>query len=180
MRHNVIKTAILALLLSFVTSCKESEKDTEIKTIEDKSLHIKIEAIVPKNDSFQIYWTEDGSDNFTPEKYINLDIKGSDKPQLLDFKIPEESLARQLRFDLGSNKEHVQIKLVSFKLKYMDKEFNCPIGEFWKYFGNNTSIEYDKNSAVAKLITNLPEGFDPIFGGTPNITIELDKLYMNK
>ena len=37
MKHNVIKTAILALLFSFVISCKESEKDTEIKTIEVKS-----------------------------------------------------------------------------------------------------------------------------------------------
>ena len=89
-------------------------------------------------------------------------------------------MAKQLRFDIGSNKEHGSIKINSFKMKYYEKEFTCVAADFWKYFGNNTSINYDKKTATATLITDLPEGFDPIFGGTSNLKDELAKLYGNK
>lgn len=179
---NTISKQIITFCVVIATliSCKNSEKEEKTEEIQDKSLHIIVEAIVPKDDSFQIYWNEDGTDNFTAEKFVNIDVKGNVKAQVLDFKLPEDSMAKQLRFDIGSNKEHGQIKLVSFKFKFMDKIFTAPITDFWKYFGNNTSIDYDKKTATAKLITNLPEGFDPIFGGTSNIPIELEKLFTNK
>lgn len=166
---------LIIFMVSFV-SCKDgaAEKKVEIK---DPSVHVLINVLVPKDDNFQIYWNEDGTDNFTSENYVNIDVKGSDKPQLLDFKIPDTFMPKQLRFDIGSNKEQEEIKIISFKLKYFDKAFECPASDFWKYFGNNTSIDYNKESATAKLITNLPEGFDPIFGGTSNIPVELEKLY---
>jgi len=168
----------MSFFITFI-SCKNNENEVKPEVLKDKSLHVLIEAVVPKDDNFQIYWNEDGTDNFTGEYFVNIDIKGSDKPQLLDFKFPDDSMPKQLRFDIGSNKEHEFIKINYFKLKYFDKEFSCQAQDFWKYFGNNTSISYDKKTATSKLITNLPEGFDPIFGGTSNIPLELEKLYKN-
>jgi hypothetical protein len=168
--------ASLLMIASFF-SCKNNEKQDENEKQKDSNLHVIFDVVVPKDDSFQIYFNEDGSDNFTAEKFVNLDVKGSPKSQTIDFKISEQFMAKQLRFDIGSNKEHGTIKINSFKLKYYDKEFNCAAADFWKYFGNNTSINYDKKTATSTLITNLPEGFDPIFGGTSNLTVELDKLY---
>ena len=171
--------ALIALMFS-VLSCKNDKKEAQKEEKSDGSLHVIISAIVPKDDSFQIYWNEEGSDNFTAEKFVNIDIKGNEKPQDLDFKIPEQAMPKQLRFDLGSNKGQGTIKINSLKLKYYDKVFQCQAQDFWKYFGNNTSIDYDKKTATVKFITNLPEGFDPIFGGTSNIPVELEKLYKNK
>lgn len=179
MKTNLIKSIPLFVFFTFFISCKNNEKEVKPEAVSDKSLHILIEAVVPKDDNFQIYWNEDGTNNFPGKNYVNIDIKGSDKPQLLDFKLPENSMAKQLRFDIGSNKDHEFVKINYFKLKYFGKEFTCQAQDFWKYFGNNTSISYDKKTATSKLITNLPEGFDPIFGGTSNIPLELEKLYKN-
>lgn len=167
---------LIAVIVSLV-SCKDGEKETKKEEVKDPSVHILIEVLVPKGDNFQIYFNEDGTNDFAAENYVNIDVKGSDKPQLLDFKIPDTFMPKQLRFDIGSNKEQEEIKILSFKMKYFDKEFVCQAPDFWKYFGNNTSIAYTKETATAKMITNLPEGFDPIFGGTSNIPLELEKLY---
>lgn len=176
--HKIKLVTFIIFIISFI-SCKNTEKVEESVQIVDSNLHVLIDVIVPKDDSFQIYFNEDGSDNFKGDNYVNIDIKGSPNSQKLDFKISDDFMPKQLRFDIGSNKEHGVIKINSFKLKYYKKVFFCNGPDFWKYFGNNTSIEYNKEQATAKLITNLPEGFDPIFGGTSNIPIELEKLYKN-
>lgn len=178
MKFNILKTFLVITVITLVSCKEEAKNDTTEKAIVnvDQSLNVIVDLVAQKDDNFQIYWTEDGSDNFEADKYVNVDVKGSPESQKIVFKLPEEVLAKQLRFDIGSNKEQKEIKINSLKLKYFDKEFVCQSPDFWKYFGNNTSIAYDKETATAKLITNLPEGFDPIFGGTSNLTKELNNL----
>ena len=178
MRNNFIKAVILVLISTFV-SCKNDGKKietTEEKVVVDNKLNVVMNLIVEKDDNFQIYYTEDGSDNFTADKFVNIDVKGSPTAQEIVFKIPEDVLPRQLRFDIGSNKEQKDIKIISFKLKYFDKIFEVQGKDFWVYFGNNTSIKYSRENAIATPLTKNAEGYDPIFGGTSNLTKELDKI----
>lgn len=178
----ISKTILICFMLLSIVSCKkdgESKETNDSQTevaVRDESLHVIMNVIVPKDDNFQIYWY-DNEGQLNSEHYVNIDIKGSDSPQILDFKIPADYLPTQLRFDIGSNKEQGVVKIIESEFKYLDKSFKIPGVDFWKFFGNNTSIEYNKEDATATPISNLPEGYDPILGGTENTTRELENLY---
>lgn len=178
MKNKFIKTVLSLMVVLFITSCKNNEKTETVPEApkEHKGLIVSMNLIVQEDDLFQIFYTEDGSDNFVGEKCINVNVKGSNQAQEINFNIPEDVFPRQLRFDVGSNKAQKDIKVESFKLKYFDKVFEVPGKDFWYYFGNNTSIKYSKENATATPLPDNPAGYDPIFGGTSNMTKELDKL----
>ncbi|MVO10613.1 hypothetical protein GOQ30_15675 [Flavobacterium sp. TP390] len=179
---NFFKTILFCFVLLVAISCKKEEEQKDVENVQaeivekDESLHVIFDVIVPEDDNFQIYWFDNGAP-IDPEHYVNIDIKGAPTAQTLDFKIPDDFIPTQLRFDIGSNKNQKEVKFLSCEFKYLDKVFKIQGSDFWMYFGNNASIEYNKEEATAKPITNLPEGYDPIFGGTENTVRELENLY---
>jgi hypothetical protein len=175
---NKILLVITALSLLTISSCKDDKKesDKKVNKVEDKSFNIIMDVVVTKDDNFQIYYNEDGSDNYTGDKYVNVDVKGKPESQEIVFKLPEDAMPASLRFDVGSNKEQGEIKINAFKMKYFDKVFEAKDTLFFQYFGNNTSIKYIREKAIAVPLVNNPTGYDPIFSGTENLKNELKKL----
>lgn len=172
---NKFLTAILIASVTLI-SCKNEKAKEEVKIEEDKSFNVSMNLIVPKDDNFQIYYNEDGSDLFTAEKYVDVAVKGSDNPQEIVFKLPEEAMPTSLRFDLGSNKEQGEVKINDFKMKYFDKQFIAKDTLFVYYFGNNPQIEYIRDKAIAKPKAIANETYDPIFTGTEMLKKEIQKL----
>ena len=175
---NKIKNLIVVVTLVFV-SCKNDSKTNSAEAPKEevnKSFNVIVDMVVKKDDNFQIYYNEDGSQAFTADKLINVDVKGSDTPQEITFKLPKDVLPTNLRFDLGSNKMQDEIKMVNFRMKYLDKTFEAKDSILDFYFGYNAQIKYDKKTSIAKINAPTGELYDPIFIAKSNLQEELKKM----
>ena len=169
---------LIAVFIAALTliSCKDEKvKEAPAPKVDD-SFYITFNLVVQKNDNFQIYYNEDASDSFPPDQYVDVAVKGSEQPQEITFKLPDNTLPASLRFDLGNNKEQGEIKINDFKMKYHDKAFSAPAISFINYFWNTDQIEYNKEKAIAKPKTTGDAPYDPIFLATELLKIELKKI----
>lgn len=175
MRTFILSTLLLSVLL---TSCN-GNKTNETETKESEALKpftVTFNAIVAKDDVFQIFYNEDGKDVFAPENAVTISVKGSEQPQDLVFEIPSDVSPMSLRFDIGANKLLKQVPFNSFKIEYKDKKIEGKKAEFFKYFYPNTQVEIDTLNVTAKM-KDLGEGYDPILGSTVELKKEIEKLY---
>ena len=79
------------LVLLVLVSCKD-EKDNKT-VVEDKNeiketFDVSFNLVIPKDDTFQLYYTEDGSLNFGDDRSVKSVVKGSGQAQdlLLSFR----------------------------------------------------------------------------------------------
>lgn len=176
--NNKLLLAILVVSTAFF-SCKgekTTENKEEKKVEQNDSFTVTMNLVVQADDNFQIYYNEDGSDIYTADKFVNVDVKGKPEAQEIVFKLPAEAAPASLRFDLGSNKEQKEVKIVDFKMDYFDKHFVAKDTMFVHYFGNNTQIEYIRDKAIAKPKPIPNETYDPLFTGTEQLKKEIQKL----
>ena len=177
-----MKNKLLLLLVLFnliVISCKKETKNEATQTPkieENKSFNVTMNLVVTVDDNFQIYYIEDDSNIFTPDKYIDVSIKGKNTPQEINFKLPEDVVPTNLRFDLGTNKQQKEVKIIDFKLKYYDKSFVSKDTMFVYYFWNNDQIIYDRKKATATPKISTNGNYDPIFVATDMLKKEILKL----
>lgn len=177
MKNKFLLAIFTAATLLFINCKGENKEEQKAATPEaDQSFTITMNVIVPKDDNFQIFYNEDGSDNYTQDKMVNVVVKGSAQAQDLVFKIPENALPASLRFDIGANKEQGDVKINKFSMDYVGQHFEAVDSQFFVYFGNNTSIKYDREKGIATPLANNPEGYDPIFTATEYLKTELKKM----
>jgi hypothetical protein len=177
---------LLVFLMSMMVSCKlENEKTTEqnnenadstVKTT-GTGFKISFSAVVDKDDAFQIFYNEDGTEGFTGDQMVNLKIKGNPEEQTLEFVLPDDANPLNLRFDIGSNKELKQVKFNGFKMDFRGNTFSAQGSEFFKYFYPNDQVSCDTINSIAKNIGKEGKDYDPIIGGTLHLRNEIEKLY---
>ena len=175
MKKYLLSGVLLCLVL---VSCKNEKKaeETEVKVVENP-FSITVTGIVEKNDSFQIYYNEDGTEAYDGTQMINLEVVGSPTAQELVFKFPENEKPLNIRFDIGNNPEQKQVKFNGFKIEYKDKSFSAVESNFFKYFYSNGQVELDTVATTAKIKILPNETYDPIIGATPALKAEIEKLY---
>lgn len=158
----------LFLSLTLLSCKKEADKSTEnggaVTEVKQEVFTITLNAVVAKDDSFQIFYKEkvDDSVPFEDKNSIYAEVKGSDKAQDIVFKLPENVLAQQIRLDYGINKEQSPIKINSFKVKYFDKEINIDGKDFFKHFiFNESTVKIDpQTSTLTPILAN--GNYDPM------------------
>lgn len=171
----------LVLVATLVIGCKDEKSVDNLqvvdKEVETKGFKVTFNAIVDKDDIFQIFYNEDGSEVFDGKQIVTINVKGKAEAQDLVFIAPEGDKPVTLRFDLGANKELTKVPFTSFKLEYQGKTFEAKGAEIFKYFYPNGSVKCDTLSATA--ITKLADdaSYDPIIGATPALKAEIAKLY---
>lgn len=177
-----MKKSFLTIAIVFITllSCKDKEAPKEDENVDSTELAVKdyyvvtMDLVATKNDSFHVYYTEDGSANFTEENSIWCEFKGSPNSQKLVFKIPEERTPNQLRLDFGVNKEQGDVKVNNIEIVYKDKVFNVLGTEITKYFTPNTaSTIIDASNQTIKPIKS---GFNTSLYPIETLKPELEKL----
>ena len=180
-----MKTKILILfgLLSLsLLSCKDVKKaedntTTEVNNIDTK-FKVSFELVALKDDNFHLYYTEDGSINFTEEKSLWYPYKGSDKSQEIVFSLPEDVIPTNLRVDFGHdvNKEQEKIALKKFKMSYYEKSFEAKDSLIYYYFyPNQESTILDKKTSTLKRIKG-DQNSPPILYPHETLSGEIDKL----
>ncbi len=177
----------LALLFFVLIGCKvdkensnsdaNSTEKTESSKATGAGFKVSFNALVDKDDAFQLFYNEDGTESFTGEQMVEFKLKGSNEPQNIEFLLPDDAMPLNFRFDIGSNKDLKEVKFNKFKMEYNGKVFECDAATFFKYFYPNDQVVLDTVNTVAKTVGKKDAPFDPIIGGTLHLRNELEKFY---
>ncbi len=175
-----MKKALFSSLALFLvlTSCKDNKENTEAAPKEAAVVTVTIRAAFEKDDSFAVYFDEEGKEAFKPENAVIVEAKGKAGAQDLVFKMPEDVRPLSLRFDLGANPEQGKVTIETFTITKGDKTFTAPGKDFTKYLAPNDQIGFDVASGTATI--TKPEGavlYDPFFLPTQALRDEMVKLY---
>lgn len=125
---------IVAILI--LSACSNKKTGVQQKTIEDKSIvfRVNVGAIIPLDDNFSLYYSTDGSIDFTKIAPIWKGVKGNANLQSVIFELPKGVKPTMLRIDLGKNQEQQQMVLKHIKLSYAGKAVDIPGTYIFSYF----------------------------------------------
>ncbi|MFH6767359.1 hypothetical protein V8G56_01320 [Gaetbulibacter aquiaggeris] len=161
-----MKAIILILSVLILTNCKNEKPidSLELVTLKPVESNVKVvlEMLVPKDDIFQVFYTEDGTGNFSEEMSVRVIVKGNSRIQKLVFELPEDLLITNLRIDVGENIEQGQMLMNNFCVQYFNKKFEAHGKQFFHYFSPTEQIAVDYHNST---ITPTKEGelYNPIF-----------------
>jgi hypothetical protein len=110
-----LRTIILGIFFTVaLASCKKDEKAAEGNApsteavVNDNVTTFTLNAVVKKDDSFQIYYKQDNDVQapFDEKSSMYVEIKGSETAQDIVFRLPKDVMPTMLRFDFGVTKDH--------------------------------------------------------------------------
>jgi hypothetical protein len=176
MKQNLIVISSLFALL-FV-SCKNGDEKDEKDVIKNR-YEITLNAIVKKDDTFQVYFKDSNDDKapFEEKNSVRVDLKGNDLSQDIVFNLPDDRFPTYLRLDFGSNKEQLEIKVNSFKISYLDKKFVINGTQFFDYFiPEKAYLNFDKTANKVLPFVTKDGFYDPMFFSESTLNGEMIKL----
>lgn len=170
------KSIILGLILSLsLLSCKEEKKAEDIKK-EIETFTITFNAVVKQNDVFQLFYVDEKGKGFDELKSFKVDVIGSDEPQNIVFKFPEDVLPANIRLDLGENNMQKEIKFNTLTFKYFDKNFVVTPNKIEQYFVPGQLV-FDSKTGLIQIDQGKEEKYDPLLYPQSGIEDELENLY---
>ena len=103
-------------------------------------------------------------------------VKGSDNPQDVIFKLPENAIPTNIRLDFGNNKEQDIIVVNSMTAKYFDKSFVTQGNVVKNYFYyNDFQLAPDEKTSSVKAVVK-DGAYAPCMWSNEVITTEFEKL----
>ena len=176
-----IKIVTLLFLSLAILSCKNEEvKKSEENQVSNQPIGndffvVTLDLVAQKDDSFHVFFAEDGSINFTEENSVWFEFKGSPNSQKMVFNLPKERMPNQLRFDFGVNKEQGDVKINNIEITHKGKAFNISGSEFTKYFWpNEASTTID---AATQTLKPIKPGVNTSLYPLETLRPELEKLF---
>ena len=183
MKRSHILITLLSIIL-FSCSNKQDNGNTsdqnETAVIVDKPFTVTVNVVAAKDDTFQVYFNEDGLDKYEALDAVTLSFTGSQNAQDLVFNFPEDVSPMALRFDIGANKELKEIVINSFKIEYKQKVIEIKGVDFSKYFSPNPQVKFDSANSKANIEIDETVLYDPIFLPTPELKKQIETLYAKK
>jgi len=154
-----MKNLFVVLLVFSLISCK-NEKTENAETQQTKEqpagndfYTITLDVIAQKDDSFHVFYTEDGSVNFEENNSVWAEFKGSSNSQKLVFNLKKGVMPNQLRFDFGLNKQQGDVRLNSIEIAYLNQKVSFSGLEIFKFFRpNELSTTVDQANQTLKPI----------------------------
>ena len=168
---------VVAFIALFV-SCKnknESNKGTvqevlKVKEKVSKDFIVSIKGKFEKEDSFQLYFIEEGSEPYSEKKSVWAKVDPSKDSQEVTFVIPNEIYPHNIRLDLGINSQQNTIDIEEITLNYKKNQLVVLGSEVKDYFALNKHMKQEGMSNTFELITVSLDGkeiYDPcMFGGS--------------
>ena len=180
-----MKKVVYILFVILAVGCKNDNKEnknpevTEEKVAIDKFFSVTLDVVAKKDDSFHVFYTEDGTVDFNEKNSVWCEFKGSDGSQKLVFNLPKDVSPTHLRIDFGLNKEQSEVKINNLILSYFENETNISGIDFFKYFSPNIeNTIVDVNTQTIKpLIKNTTQdsGCGSVYP-TEALVLELQKI----
>lgn len=175
-----LKFLAAVILLSVLVSCKKEnkEKNAAPEVAIKENFTVEIDATVPAKDDFAVYYTEDGTIDFSGEKAVWSGISGGPVAEKVIIQLPETIVPTAIRLDFGMNKEQGNVTIEHIKMIYQGKSFEFKGSDFFTYFIKseefNTEIDAAKGTVT---IVKGNEGFKtPYFYPTPFLAESIAKI----
>jgi hypothetical protein len=171
-------TGILIAFALFSCNKEAKQKEADVKeTPVAEVVKVTLDLTFTKDDSFHLFFTEDGTNNFAEENSVWIEVKGSPTSQKVVFTLPEATSPTQLRLDFGLNKEQGDITITNFHIDYFGKTFDAPGAAFFNFFGPNEAItKIDKEKGLIMPVKDQAQYFGPSFYSMPALNDELAKM----
>ena len=163
-----MKTRIILLAIvvcNFLSSCKGDKTDEAVAEVAPKNqFKITLNAIVKKDDNFQLFFNETTFDKpFKEENAIWVEVKGNEAAQDIVFTLPEDRIPNYLRLDIGTNDKQEVMTINSMKIEYLKKQHNLKGGVIFDNFTIADCIEIkEKNTGTLITKKNKSGIYDPI------------------
>lgn len=131
----------LFLLIAFLSiSCKKEGNtkpiDSEVSEDREDIFTAAFDLIIQKDDNMHLYYTTDGTINFTEENSVWFPVKGSTEVQEVFFSLPVGVVPSLIRVDFGYGKNEAQsdVELKKFQMRFNDKVEEATGTDIFKYF----------------------------------------------
>jgi hypothetical protein len=177
---------IVAILSIALTSCKNENKS---KTNEDaiapkeevkQNFSVELDVISERDDSFAMYYTEDGTIAFNLDHVVWGGVKGGADSQKVVFTLSEEIIPTHIRLDFGLKKgaEQGDVTLRNVKVMNYGKSFEFKGSDFLKYFIENKEVKTEINAAngTIKFLKNPAVTTTPFYYPTQVLIDEIAKI----
>ena len=177
-----LKNVLFSLLVTVTLfSCKnEEKKETDQVAIQtavlDKNIFtVTLTAVVKKDDSFQLFFKNDDAAPFEDKKSLFVEFKGSEQPQDIVFRLPEDEIPNFLRLDFGVNKNQSEVVIKNFKIDYLDKKIEIAGKDFSAYFYGNDLVSMNAKEGIVTPLTKNGN-YDPICASAEGLRKQIEIL----
>lgn len=173
------------ILFSVTTSCKnevKEDKNASEVVVEEESntFNITVDIKIKKDDDLIIYYKDGTNEWIVEDKAVWNTVKGSNDFQKVVFKLPEDVVPNDFRFDIGRNefKGQEPIEIRSITLDYYTQNFVITQDMLSTFFRPNEYISYDNATKQFKF-SKVKDNYDPYFETAPAIYPQIAKLVLN-
>ncbi|GGD22673.1 hypothetical protein [Flavobacterium orientale] len=148
---------ITTLICISLTSCKGEKAEEKVDSSTESKIElpeiffIELDVQIAQKDDFAVYYTEDGTNNFTGEQAAWRGVTGGTDFEKITFQLPEPVLPTQIRLDFGMNKEQGNVVVKNIKLTFKDQTFEIKGSDFFNYFIQNELFKTNVNTENGTL-----------------------------
>lgn len=173
-----MRKSIYLFSLLIISGCKGETPIDDLPVVTPKLPENEVEVVaamtVKEDDIFELFYTEDGTNNFGP-KSKRVTVPGNDQKQLITFVLPDDARPTNLRLDVGQNPDQDDMIMESLTVKFHNNSLKISAEQFFKYFTPNGDLKVNPEE---KIIGPDPRkgGYDPAFYPEAEITGKLMKL----
>lgn len=176
-----LKFLALVILLTVGVSCKKETKEKDAMQPEvavNENFTVEIDATAPVHDDFAVYYTEDGTIDFSGDKAVWRGIAGGTASENLVIDLPESIVPTAIRLDFGMNKEQGNITIEHIKMSYQGKSFEFKGSDFFTYFIKSEEFitEVDNGKGTMTIIKGKSGFKTPYFYPTPFLAESIAKI----
>ena len=157
-------TFIFVLLAAAVTGCRNEVPIDDLELVEpklaDEHFRVSIQVIIPKDDTFALYYTFGGTD-FSQQQPLWMPVSGKAEVQEVQFIFPKEVKPGQLRIDFGMNKAQDDIVLEKITMTYNGKEFSAAGQDIFRYFrpdDGKCTVNPGNGTLTGKVVDGVKQG----------------------
>jgi hypothetical protein len=151
---------LFTLITTLFVGCKDDGKTNESTDLTkqvkvEEGLKVSLEGIIKKDDKIHLYYTEDGSIDFSKNPPMITKVVGSEVSQIVNFNFPEEVFPNEIRFDMGTNlaQEPIVLKSIKFEYKGKTRVFVGPeIGMYFRSDGSNCIFDIPTGTINGKVV----------------------------
>ena len=169
---------------------KESEELAKYKVLDyvldtnfqpknsNTNVKIVLDVVAPMDDKFQIFYKQDGTNNFNEEESEKAIIKGSSTSQLISFYVPNNVKITNLRIDPGENPNQGEIKINSIEIIKNEKKIKIQNKELLDFFALVNDLKFNTSKRTINHISLKKNGIiDPIIINNENLIKQLKRIF---
>lgn len=142
------------------------------KQIEASEIILEVNAIIPENDIFYVYYLQEGIKTWDDDHSVYQRINGSEKSQKLKFILPLNKPLNSIRLDIGANKSQEPISINSLVLSSKTGKLVLKKNIF-DYFEPNHYLKYKDGLFIPNIVSGR---YDPFLIAKPELSETLKTL----